>query len=69
MPELLWAHGGVCRIFSGFRGEYAGSFGGSRGGMPELLAAQGRNGIPPPEPTKVPAYPALSPQKFRHTPP
>ena len=46
MPELLGAQGGVggggvCRNFWGLRGGYAGTFGGSGGGMPELLGAQG----------------------------
>ena len=30
---------GVCRKFLGLRGGYAGTFGGSGGGMPELLWA------------------------------
>ena len=41
MPELLGAQGGVCRNFWGLRGGYAGTFGGSGGGMPELLGTQG----------------------------
>ena len=41
MPELLGAQGGLCRNFWGLRGGYAGTFGGSGGGMPELLGAQG----------------------------
>ena len=39
MPELLGAHGGLCRNFWGLRAGYAGTFGGSRGGDPELLWA------------------------------
>ena len=41
MPEILWAQGGVCRNFCVLTGEYAGTFVGSRGGMPELLGARG----------------------------
>ena len=37
MPELLGAEEGVCRNFRGLRGGYAGTFGGSGGGMPEVL--------------------------------
>ena len=47
MPELLGAQGGyagifedlggVCRNFWGLSRGYAGTFGGSGGGMPELL--------------------------------
>ena len=42
--NFLGRRGGVCRNFWGvgmLRGGYAGTFGGSRGGMPELLWAQG----------------------------
>ena len=39
MPELLLAHGGVCRNFCGLRGGYAGTFVGLGGGLPELLGA------------------------------
>ena len=39
MPELLGAQGGVCRNFWELRGGYDGTFGGSRGGMPELVGA------------------------------
>ena len=41
MPELLWAQGGVCRNLGGLMEGYAGTFGGSRGGMPKLLGARG----------------------------
>ena len=37
MPELLRTQGGVCRNLWGVRGGYSGTFGGSGGGMPELL--------------------------------
>ena len=37
MPELLRTYGGVCRNFWRLRGGYAGTCGGSGGGMPELL--------------------------------
>ena len=41
MPELLGPQGGVCRKYRGLRGGYAGTFVGSKGGMPELLWARG----------------------------
>ena len=41
MPEVLRAQEGICWNFCGLTGGYAGTFGGSGGGMPELLRAQG----------------------------
>ena len=41
MPEVLGVQGGVCRNFCGLTGGYAGTFGGSGGGMPALLWARG----------------------------
>ena len=41
MPELFWARNGFAGTIVGLWGGYAGTFGGSRGGMPELLWAQG----------------------------
>ena len=71
MPELLGASGGICRNFCGIGGGCAETFVCSRPkscGIPPPLAHIS-SCIPLPKHTKVPAYPPLSPQKFRHTPP